>query len=87
MIEREVPSGRMIRAARGILNLEQSELATIIGVDRRTINRIENEGPTDNPRRLEVCRKIRDTLEDQFHVVFVYPGRSTGEGVVLKRGK
>jgi DNA-binding XRE family transcriptional regulator len=77
----------MIRAARGILNLEQSELATIIGVDRRTINRIENDGPTENPRRLEVCKKIRDTLENEFHVVFIYQDKSTGEGVVMKKGK
>jgi DNA-binding XRE family transcriptional regulator len=87
LVEEKIPSGRMIRAARALINLEQSELAATVGVDRRTINRIENEGATKNPRRLQICVRIRDALEKNFDVRFVYANSSTGEGVFMKKGK
>jgi DNA-binding XRE family transcriptional regulator len=83
----EIPSARMIRAARALLGLEQWQLAEIAGVARRTIIRIEADDtePT-NPRRIEVHQAIRDRLERKFGIIFVYPGE-TGEGVVMKKGK
>ena len=83
----EIPSARMIRAARALLGLEQSQLADLVGVARRTIVRIEADDtePT-NPRRIEVHQAIRDRLERKFGIIFVYPGE-TGEGVVMKKGK
>lgn len=82
----EIPTARMIRAARGLLGLDQSQLAAIAGVDRRTIIRIEADDtePT-NPRRREVHVSIRDRLEEDHGIRFVYPGK-TGEGVVMKKG-
>ncbi len=77
----------MIRAARALINLEQIELAATVGVDRRTINRVENEGATENPRRQQICARIRDALEKDFDVKFVYANSSTGEGVVMKKGR
>jgi DNA-binding XRE family transcriptional regulator len=77
----------MFRAARALVDLEQNELATRLRVDRRTIIRIEIEGPTENPRRLQTCIQIRDLLESKYGVIFVYPNDSTGEGVLMKKGK
>ena len=87
MPSNEIPSARMVRAARALLGLEQSQLADIVGVARRTIIRIESDDakPT-NPRRREIHEAIRDRLEKKFGVLFVYPGE-TGEGVVMKKGK
>jgi DNA-binding XRE family transcriptional regulator len=83
----DIPSARMIRAARGLLGLDQSQLADIVGVARRTIIRIEADdtNPT-NPRRREVHETIRDRLEDGFGIRFIYSGK-TGEGVVMRKGR
>jgi DNA-binding XRE family transcriptional regulator len=82
----KIPSARMIRAARGLLGLDQSQLAEIAGVDRRTIIRIEaDDTPPTNPRRREVHASIRDRLEQDYAIRFVYAGKN-GEGVVMKRG-
>ncbi|MEH2474078.1 DNA-binding XRE family transcriptional regulator [Nitrobacteraceae bacterium AZCC 2161] len=83
-----LPSIRMIRAARALLDLDQTALAKLVGVDRRTIVRIETDkGQTDNPRRLDVLRAIRDSLEKDGGVRFIFADKTTGEGVVMKKGK
>ena len=78
----------MIRAARGLLNLDQVQLGALIKVSGRTIIRIEadNQQPT-NPRRIKICIAIRDALEGGSDIRFVYADKSTGEGVVMKKGK
>ena len=83
----DIPSARMIRAARGLLGLDQSQLADLVGVARRTIIRIEADDtePT-NSRRREVHEAIRDRLEEDYGIRFVYAGK-TGEGVVMKKGE
>ena len=51
----KIPSARMIRAARGLLNIDQAELGRLVGVARRTIIRLEaDEAEPTNPRRIEV---------------------------------
>jgi DNA-binding XRE family transcriptional regulator len=83
-----IPSVRMIRAARGLLGMDQAKLAELVGVDRRTIIRLESEkGQTENPRRLEVLRTIRDRLEKDWGIRFIFANKTTGEGVVMKKGK
>lgn len=83
-----LPSARMIRAARALVNLEQAELGELVGVDRRTIIRLEaDEIQPTNPRRLKILKAIRNVLENEKHVRFVYPDKTSGEGVVMKRGK
>jgi DNA-binding XRE family transcriptional regulator len=83
-----IPTARMIRAARGLLNLDQKELGELVGVTRRTIIRLETEEtiPT-NPRRIDVIAAIRDKLEKDYGIRFVYADKTTGEGVVMKRGR
>jgi|SRR5664279_3515710 len=88
MPSNDIPSARMIRAARGLLGMEQSQLADLVGVVRRTIIRIEADDtePT-NPRRRQVHEAIRDRLEAKFGIRFVYADKTTGEGVVMKKGR
>ncbi|MGY8680461.1 hypothetical protein Q2941_22055 [Bradyrhizobium sp. UFLA05-153] len=54
---------------------------------RRTIIRLKTEEtiPT-NPRRIDVIAAIRDKLERDYGIRFVYADKTTGEGVVMKRG-
>ena len=72
----QLPSARMIRAARGLLNLEQAQLGELVGVDRRTIIRLEaDEVQPVNPRRTRILAGIRDKLEKDHGIRFVYPDR------------
>jgi DNA-binding XRE family transcriptional regulator len=78
----------MIRAARGLINMEQVALAGLIGVAPRTIIRLEVDDPQPaNPRRLNILRAIRDRLETDYGIRFVYADKTTGEGVVMKKGR
>jgi DNA-binding XRE family transcriptional regulator len=84
----KIPSARMIRAARGLLNIDQAELGKLVGVARRTIIRLEaDEVEPTNPRRIEVVAAIRDKLQEEYGVRFVYADATTGEGVAMKRGR
>lgn len=84
----KLPTARMIRAARGLLNLDQAQLAELVGVTRRTIIRLEtDETVPTNQRRIRVVEAIRDKLEHEYGIRFVYGDKSSGEGVVMKRGR
>lgn len=88
MDDDRLPTPRMIRAARGLVDMEQAKLGELVGVDRRTIIRLEADPTTPtNPRRIAVIAAIRDLLEKDHGVRFVYADRNTGEGVVMKRGR
>lgn len=84
MASDKIPTGRMIRAARALVGVEQLDLAREIGVDRRTVSRLEadTEVPV-NPLKVATYRKMRDALEKRG-VVFLYGGKVHGEGVALK---
>ena len=83
-----IPSARMIRAARAMLNMEQAQLGALVGVDRRTIIRLEADKiQPQNPRRTTILVAIRDVLEKDKGICFVYADKTTGEGVIMKRGK
>ena len=80
----KLPSGRMIRAGRALVGMEQLDLAREIGVDRRTVSRLEADMEIPvNPLKVATFRKMRDALE-RHGVVFLYGGKSHGEGVALK---
>ena len=81
----KIPTGRMIRAARGLLGMEQRDLAQEVGVDRRTIARLEAEtDPSSNPLRIWTYEAVRDVLKDRHGIIFLYPNKAHGEGVTLK---
>lgn len=74
----------MIRAARSLLNLSQADLANEVGVTKRTIIRHEDEARTD-ARRGDVQRKIREVLEKDHDIEFIFADGKKGEGVRLRR--
>ncbi len=69
----------MIRAARALLNMSQSQLASELGVTKRTVIRYEDEARLD-VRREAVQKKIREVLE-KHDIEFLFPVGNTGEGV------
>ena len=63
-------------------------MGELVGGDRRTIIRLEaDEIQPVNPRRTRILAAIRDKVEKDHGIHFVYPDKTTGEGVVMKRGK
>lgn len=80
----KIPTGRMIRAGRALVGMEQLDLAREIGVDRRTVSRLEAdiEIPV-NPLKVATYKRMRDALE-RHGVVFLYGGKNHKEGVALK---
>lgn len=80
----KIPSGRMIRAARALAGIEQLDLAEQIGVDRRTVSRLEADKDVPvNPLKIATYQKMRDALQRRG-IVFLYGGKGHGEGVALK---
>jgi DNA-binding XRE family transcriptional regulator len=81
-----LPTGAMIRAARGLVGLETTQLAEAVGVTRKTIFAIErDQGQADDPRRTKTLANIRDYLVDGHGVVFLFDEGRLGEGVRLSR--
>lgn len=80
------PSGNMIRAARGLVGIEQTELARQVDVTPKTISSIERDiSQRPDERRTKIVRKIRDHLSEEWGVVFLYEQDGQGEGVRLAR--
>lgn len=79
-------SAAMIRAARGLVNLSQTDFGDLVGVSRRTISKIETEaeGRPDSRRR-EILAKIRTILEDEKFIEFVFADGEIEEGVLKKK--
>lgn len=82
----ELLTPSLIRAARALLGYDQEALAERLGISRKTLALIETmkPGPVD-PRRRRVLEEMRAKMEDEMHVEFVFAGKSTGEGVRLRR--
>lgn len=76
----------MIRAARGLTNLSQTELGEAVGVSRRTISKIETEaeGRPDSRRR-DGLALIRRFFEAEKNIEFVFAHSAVEEGVLKKR--
>lgn len=75
--DEEVLTATMIRAARALLDMSQTDLAEKVGVTKRTVIRHEND---PDVRRGEVQNRIRQVLE-QHDIEFLFPEGSKGEGV------
>lgn len=73
-------SGRQVAAARELLGLKQSDLATLVGVARRTITKFENGEAAIKPATLN---QIQAELE-QRGIEFT---NGTGTGVRLNHAK
>lgn len=82
----ELLTPTLIRAARALLGYDQETLAEKAGISRKTIALIETmkPGPID-PRRRRVLEDLRQKMEDELHVEFIFAGDKTGEGVRIRR--
>jgi DNA-binding XRE family transcriptional regulator len=80
---------RMIKAARALCGLDQSHLAVLAGVSKKTIAVVESARPSRvDARRRAVLEKIRQRLETEFDLEFIFADESTGAGLrVRKRGR
>jgi DNA-binding XRE family transcriptional regulator len=80
------PTPQLIRAARGLANIDQETLAAAAGVSRKAIISLEGDkkGAMDY-RRLDVLQKIRTVLEEKWHIEFVRENKSLGVGVHVRK--
>ena len=81
-----LPTPRMVRAARGLLGMDQAVLAKEVGVDRKTIVRVETDTREKiDARRRTVLKAIKSKFEEGFNIQFIFPDEQTGEGVRFRR--
>lgn len=81
----DVLSPAMMRAARGLLGLDQAEVAQLAGLKQNTISRLEGEDEiyVKNKRRRDALEAIRDAFERKG-IEFMFPTATSGEGVRKK---
>jgi DNA-binding XRE family transcriptional regulator len=85
-IRRMWPTPQLIRAARGLVNIDQETLAAAAGVSRKAVISVEgDESETMDYRRLDVLQKLRTVLEEKWGIEFVRESRSSKTGVVLRK--
>jgi len=88
VVEEELLTPTLIRAARALLGFDQVALAQSSGVSRKTIALIEvDEREKIDARRRDVLRKLRRHLEDDLGAQFTFANDRTGEGVRLKKSR
>ena len=77
-IGRMWPTPQLIRAARGLVNIDQGTLAAAAGVSRKAVISLEgDESETMDYRRLDVLQKLRRVLEEKWGIEFVRESRSS----------
>jgi transcriptional regulator with XRE-family HTH domain len=76
----------LIKAARALLKVDQAELAKRTGISRKTISLIEiaTKDPTD-ARRRKMLADLRQKMEDELDLEFIFESNVTGEGVRLRK--
>jgi DNA-binding XRE family transcriptional regulator len=81
------PTPRLIRAARGLVGIDQETLAARAGVTRQAVIKIEaDESDRMDPRRLKVLQSLQRVFEDEYGVEFFTAGENSGEGVRFRKG-
>ncbi|WP_198959224.1 helix-turn-helix domain-containing protein [Bradyrhizobium canariense] len=75
----------MIRAARGLLGLDQVKAAELAGLSQRTISKLEAEDELSSKdvRRRNALKAIRSGFE-QAGIEFIFPSDESGQGVRMK---
>lgn len=82
------PPPRLIRAARAMIGIDQSDLAEQAGVTRQAVIKIEADAGTHmDPRRLRVLRELQRVFEDNYGVQFLPETEDWGEGIRFKSGR
>jgi transcriptional regulator with XRE-family HTH domain len=67
-------TGNQLKAARSMLNMEQSELAKLVGVNINTIRNMENSGPSPIAGRSQTVQAVQRQLEREG-IEFLNHGR------------
>jgi len=80
------PTPQLIRAARGLVSIDQETLAAAAGVSRKAVISLEaDKSDAMDYRRLDVLQKIRKVLEEKWRIEFVRESQSVGAGVHLRK--
>ena len=81
----EMLTPAMIRAARGLLGLDQAEVAERAGVKQRTISKLEGEldFSSKDLRRRKVLDAIKAAFEKEG-IEFMFPSETSGQGVRIR---
>jgi DNA-binding XRE family transcriptional regulator len=80
------PTPRLIRAARGLVGIDQKTLAETAGVARKSVVTLEaDKGEKMDPRRLKVLQELQRVLEDVYGVEFFAASEHSGEGVRFRK--
>jgi DNA-binding XRE family transcriptional regulator len=90
----EIPAGEiwptpsLIRAARGLVGIDQATLAKNAKVSRKAVISLENDDSEQmDYRRVAVLAKLAAALEKKHGVEFTRPTSNRGEGVRLIKPK
>jgi DNA-binding XRE family transcriptional regulator len=76
----------LVKAARALLGMDQTDLAAAVGVSRKTVSWIEiSLTEKVDPRRRATLQIIRERLEKEWHIQFVFEEDGHGEGIFLSR--
>jgi DNA-binding XRE family transcriptional regulator len=82
------PTPALIRAARGLVGVDQATLAKNAKVSRKAVISLENDtSDRMDYRRVEVLVKLATALEKKYGVEFTKPTSNRGEGVRLLKSK
>jgi DNA-binding XRE family transcriptional regulator len=82
------PTPSLIRAARGLVGIDQATLAKNAKVSRKAVISLENDtSERMDYRRVEVLVKLATALEKKHGVEFTKPTSNRGEGVRLLKSK
>jgi len=82
----EILTPAMIRAARGLLGLDQAGAAELAGLSQRTISKLEAENDlfSKDLRRRNALQAIRSGFE-KAGIEFIFPSEESGHGVRMRR--
>lgn len=81
----EILTPALIRAARGLLGIDQAEVAQRAGLNQRTISKLEGETEFSNKdlRRRKVLAAIKEAFEKDG-IEFIFPSQTSGPGVRMR---
>ncbi len=80
------PTPRLIRAARGLVGIDQETLASKADVTRQAVIKIEaDESERMDPRRVKVLQSLQRVLEEEYGIEFFAESENSGEGVRFRK--
>lgn len=80
------PTPQLIRAARGLVGIDQRTLAEKAGVARKSVVTLEaDKSEKMDPRRLKVLQELRRVFEDLYGIEFFAASEQSGEGVRFRK--